>query len=56
MQVEVKVERDPSRLYKLTKGWEERKKATMEQGGGGGGETGPSSLPRRAVPLWRQRI
>lgn len=51
-QVAVKVDRDPSRLYKLTKGWEERKKARHDSAGGGA----HMDLPRRAVPSWRQRI
>ncbi len=43
--------RDPSRLHKLTAGLEERKKADLEV------KTGPClSLPKRAVPSWRQPI
>ena len=46
------VSRDPSRLLRLTAGWEERKKA-----GGGSGIGGVSlNLPRRAVPSWRQGL
>ncbi|OCU02232.1 coiled-coil domain-containing protein 112 [Xenopus laevis] len=50
-KVQVHVERDPSRLCKLTKGWEERCK-----------EIGPSGsaplqhIPHRAVPTWRQGL
>ncbi|XP_053423224.1 coiled-coil domain-containing protein 112 [Nycticebus coucang] len=50
-KVENKVSRDPSRLYKPTKGWEERTKKI--------GPTGPGPLlhiPHRAVPTWRQGI
>ena len=51
-QVEVKVSRDPSRLFKLTAGLEERKKA-----GPGSGMTGAApSMPKRAVPSWRQGV
>ncbi|XP_027725018.1 coiled-coil domain-containing protein 112 isoform X1 [Vombatus ursinus] len=50
-KVEVNVSRDPSRLYKLTKGWEER---TKERGSTG---TGPLlHLPHRAIPTWRQGL
>ncbi|XP_069481617.1 coiled-coil domain-containing protein 112 isoform X2 [Ambystoma mexicanum] len=50
-KVEIHVSRDPSRLCKLTKGWEERTK-----------EIGPTSagpllhIPHRAVPSWRQGL
>ncbi|XP_053556456.1 coiled-coil domain-containing protein 112 [Bombina bombina] len=50
-KVQVHVDRDPSRLCKLTKGWEERCK-----------ETGPIGsapllhIPHRAVPTWRQGL
>ncbi|XP_068103342.1 coiled-coil domain-containing protein 112 [Hyperolius riggenbachi] len=50
-KVEVHAERDPSRLCKLTKGWEERCKDT--------GPTGTAPLlhiPHRAVPSWRQGL
>uniref|UniRef100_A0A8C2EY42 Coiled-coil domain containing 112 n=1 Tax=Cyprinus carpio TaxID=7962 RepID=A0A8C2EY42_CYPCA len=48
-QVEAEVSRDPSRLWKLTKVWEER---TKEIGPSG---TGPVfQIFRRAVPSWRQ--
>lgn len=51
-QVEVNVSRDPSRLYKLTAGWEQRKK----EGPGTAGH-GPSlHMPHRAVPSWRQGL
>ncbi|KAG8598130.1 hypothetical protein GDO81_002507 [Engystomops pustulosus] len=48
-KVQVHVDRDPSRLCKLTKGWEERNKNI--------GPTGSAPLvhiPHRAVPTWRQ--
>uniref|UniRef100_A0A8C0HJ52 Coiled-coil domain containing 112 n=1 Tax=Chelonoidis abingdonii TaxID=106734 RepID=A0A8C0HJ52_CHEAB len=50
-RVEVHVTRDPSRLYKPTKGWEERTK-----------EIGPTDvqrllhIPHRAIPTWRQGL
>uniref|UniRef100_A0A9J8ASS8 Coiled-coil domain containing 112 n=1 Tax=Cyprinus carpio carpio TaxID=630221 RepID=A0A9J8ASS8_CYPCA len=48
-KVEAEVSRDPSRLWKLTKVWEER---TKEIGPSG---TGPMfQIFRRAVPSWRQ--
>ncbi|XP_062516857.1 coiled-coil domain-containing protein 112-like [Corticium candelabrum] len=47
-QVDVHVERDPSRLYKLTEGWENRKKDNTTSHGGA-----VVSLPKRAVPSWR---
>ncbi|KAM5191710.1 coiled-coil domain-containing protein 112 isoform 2-T2 [Mantella aurantiaca] len=50
-KVQVQVDRDPSRLCKLTKGWEERFKNT--------GPTGTAPLlhiPHRAVPSWRQGL
>ncbi|XP_075035663.1 coiled-coil domain-containing protein 112 isoform X2 [Mixophyes fleayi] len=50
-KVQVNVERDPSRLCKLTKGWEERCKNI--------GPTGSAPLlqiPHRAVPTWRQGL
>ncbi|KAM9330934.1 coiled-coil domain-containing protein 112 [Gastrophryne carolinensis] len=49
--VQVHVDRDPSRLCKLTKGWEERCK-----------NPGPTAtapllhIPHRAVPTWRQGL
>ncbi|XP_038073575.1 coiled-coil domain-containing protein 112-like [Patiria miniata] len=47
-QVEVQVERDPSRLYRLTEGWKERKKDTTSA------SNGPVlHMPHRAVPSWR---
>lgn len=52
LQVEVKVEHDPNRLFRLTAGWEERKKAGMGSGMGGS----VLSLPKRAVPSWRQGL
>ncbi|KAM8961252.1 coiled-coil domain-containing protein 112 [Pelodytes ibericus] len=50
-KVQVHVDRDPSRLCKLTKGWEERYKEI--------GPTGSAPLlhiPHRAVPTWRQGL
>ncbi|KYO48823.1 coiled-coil domain-containing protein 112 [Alligator mississippiensis] len=50
-KVEVHVTRDPSRLYKPTKGWEERTKEI--------GPTGAEPLlhiPHRAIPTWRQGL
>ncbi|XP_014316702.1 coiled-coil domain-containing protein 112 isoform X5 [Myotis lucifugus] len=50
-KVENNVSRDPSRLYKPTKGWEERTK-----------NLGPTSsgpllhIPHRAIPTWRQGV
>ncbi|XP_074851308.1 coiled-coil domain-containing protein 112 isoform X2 [Carettochelys insculpta] len=50
-KVEVHVTRDPSRLYKPTKGWEERTK-----------DIGPTDvkpllyIPHRAIPTWRQGL
>ncbi|XP_076995032.1 coiled-coil domain-containing protein 112 [Tamandua tetradactyla] len=50
-KVENNVSRDPSRLYKPTKGWEERTKKI--------GPTGSGTLlhiPHRAIPTWRQEV
>ncbi|KAM4049535.1 coiled-coil domain-containing protein 112 [Anomaloglossus baeobatrachus] len=50
-KVQVHVDRDPARLCKLTKGWEERCKDI--------GPTGSAPLvhiPHRAVPTWRQGL
>ena len=51
----MKVSHDPSRLFKLTAGWEERKKA-----GPGSGMAGAAlntlNMPKRAVPTWRQGV
>ncbi|XP_071586753.1 coiled-coil domain-containing protein 112 isoform X1 [Heliangelus exortis] len=50
-KVEICVPRDPSRLYRPTKGWEERTK-----------ETEPAAseplfhIPHRAIPAWRQGL
>ncbi|XP_009993565.1 PREDICTED: coiled-coil domain-containing protein 112 [Chaetura pelagica] len=50
-KVEIHVPRDPSRLYRPTKGWEERTK-----------EKAPAAsepllhIPRRAIPAWRQGL
>lgn len=57
--------RDPERILKPTRGWQERKRARereREEGGGGGGfggsavGVGARELPRRAVPAWRQGL
>ncbi|XP_065836243.1 coiled-coil domain-containing protein 112-like isoform X1 [Oscarella lobularis] len=54
-QVDVKVHRDPSRLYKLTEGWENRKKDAG--GSSNSASRGPiTSVPKRAVPSWRKGI
>ncbi|XP_046335321.2 coiled-coil domain-containing protein 112-like [Haliotis rufescens] len=50
-QVEMFVPRDPTRLYKPTKGWKERLK---EPGPSGGGQV--LQMPHRAVPSWRQGL
>ncbi|XP_040199671.1 coiled-coil domain-containing protein 112 [Rana temporaria] len=50
-KVQVHVDRDPSRLCKLTKGWEERFKNT-----GPSGTTPLLHIPHRAVPSWRQGL
>ncbi|XP_069887595.1 coiled-coil domain-containing protein 112 [Dipodomys merriami] len=50
-KVENNVSRDPSRLYKATKGWEERTKSIGPTG------SGPLlHIPHRAIPTWRQGI
>ncbi|XP_051056753.1 coiled-coil domain-containing protein 112 isoform X2 [Phodopus roborovskii] len=50
-KVENNVIRDPSRLYKPTKGWEERTKKIGPSG------SGPLlHIPHRAIPSWRQGI
>lgn len=51
-EVKITAERDPTRLLKLTAGWEERKKA----GTGSGMAGAVLAMPRRAVPSWRQGI
>ncbi|CAL8249305.1 unnamed protein product [Merluccius merluccius] len=54
--------RDPSRLSRPTKGWEERMKSVEASGGGGeGGRGGGGGVPlmqisHRAVPAWRQGL
>ena len=52
------MERDPDRLFRLTTGWEERKKASEEEGCQRVASIGISSreLPKRAVPAWRQGL
>ncbi|XP_032191282.1 coiled-coil domain-containing protein 112 isoform X1 [Mustela erminea] len=50
-KVENNVGRDPSRLYRPTKGWEERTKKTGPTG------SGPLlHIPHRAIPTWRQGL
>ncbi|XP_045693962.1 coiled-coil domain-containing protein 112 isoform X2 [Phyllostomus hastatus] len=50
-RVENNVSRDPSRLYKPTKGWEERTKKIGPTG------SGPLlRIPHRAIPTWRQGV
>uniref|UniRef100_UPI0020207A62 coiled-coil domain-containing protein 112 n=1 Tax=Myodes glareolus TaxID=447135 RepID=UPI0020207A62 len=50
-KVENNVSRDPSRLYRPTKGWEERTKKIGPSG------SGPLlHIPHRAIPSWRQGI
>ncbi|XP_034511777.1 coiled-coil domain-containing protein 112 isoform X2 [Ailuropoda melanoleuca] len=50
-RVENNVSRDPSRLYRATKGWEERTKKTGPTG------SGPLlHIPHRAIPTWRQGL
>ncbi|ELK11574.1 Coiled-coil domain-containing protein 112 [Pteropus alecto] len=50
-KVENNVSRDPSRLYKPTKGWEERTKKIGPSG------SGPLlHIPHRAIPTWRQGV
>uniref|UniRef100_A0A4W2C5G4 Coiled-coil domain containing 112 n=1 Tax=Bos indicus x Bos taurus TaxID=30522 RepID=A0A4W2C5G4_BOBOX len=50
-KVENHVSRDPSRLYKPTKGWEERTKKIGPAG------SGPLlHIPHRAIPTWRQGV
>ncbi|XP_036888232.1 coiled-coil domain-containing protein 112 isoform X2 [Sturnira hondurensis] len=50
-KVENNVSRDPSRLYKPTKGWEERIKKIGPTG------SGPLlRIPHRAIPTWRQGV
>ncbi|KAM5298778.1 coiled-coil domain-containing protein 112 isoform 2-T2 [Ctenodactylus gundi] len=50
-RVENNVNRDPARLYKPTKGWEERTKKIGPTG------SGPIlHIPHRAIPTWRQGI
>ncbi|XP_064339343.1 coiled-coil domain-containing protein 112 isoform X3 [Camelus dromedarius] len=50
-KVENNVRRDPSRLYKPTKGWEER---TRKIGPAGSGPL--LRIPHRAIPTWRQGV
>ncbi|XP_038625912.1 coiled-coil domain-containing protein 112 [Tachyglossus aculeatus] len=50
-KVEVNVSRDPSRLHRLTKGWEEKVKEKRPV------NEGPlMTIPHRAVPTWRQGL
>ncbi|XP_025908627.1 coiled-coil domain-containing protein 112 isoform X2 [Nothoprocta perdicaria] len=50
-KVEIHAARDPSRLYRPTKGWEERTKDI-----GPAGSEPLMHIPRRAVPSWRQGL
>ncbi|XP_072137505.1 coiled-coil domain-containing protein 112-like isoform X1 [Mobula birostris] len=50
-KVEAQIQRDPSRLFKLTKGWEEHTKNIGKCDGGP-----VLYLPHRAVPSWRKGI
>lgn len=52
-EVKITVERDPTRLLKLTAVWEERKKAGVGSGIAAGTVL---AMPRRAIPSWRQGI
>lgn len=52
-QVEVNVERDPNRLYKLTAGWQHRKDDISKSNSV---VTGSRMMPQRAVPSWRQGL
>jgi len=45
VQAEGHVSRDPSRLTRPTKGWEERMKSVEPSGGGGGGGGGREGGP-----------
>ncbi|XP_072372584.1 coiled-coil domain-containing protein 112-like isoform X4 [Scyliorhinus torazame] len=50
-KVDAQIQRDPSRLFKPTKGWAEHIKDTGQNNGG------PMLfLPHRAIPSWRQGI
>ncbi|XP_019796405.2 coiled-coil domain-containing protein 112 isoform X1 [Tursiops truncatus] len=50
-KVENNISRDPSRVYKPTKGWEERTKKIGPTG------SGPLlHIPHRAIPTWRQGV
>ncbi|XP_051875421.1 coiled-coil domain-containing protein 112-like isoform X2 [Pristis pectinata] len=50
-KVEAQIQRDPSRLFKPTKGWEEHTKDVGKSDGG------PMLyLPHRAIPSWRKGI
>lgn len=53
-EVKITAERDPTRLLKLTAGWEERKKAGVGSGIAAGAAV--LAMPRRAIPSWRQGI
>ncbi|XP_059500669.1 coiled-coil domain-containing protein 112-like isoform X3 [Stegostoma tigrinum] len=50
-KIDAQIQRDPSRLLKPTKGWEEH---TKEMGPNSGGPM--LFLPHRAIPSWRQGI
>ncbi|XP_071953020.1 coiled-coil domain-containing protein 112-like [Antedon mediterranea] len=49
--VAVNVERDPTRLYRMTKGWKER---TKDSGPSGNAQV--LHIPHRAVPSWRSGL
>ncbi|XP_056448433.1 coiled-coil domain-containing protein 112 [Gadus chalcogrammus] len=58
-KVEGHMGRDPSRLTRPTKGWEERMKSVENSGGGGeGGREGGylMQISHRAIPAWRQGL
>ncbi|XP_002732619.3 coiled-coil domain-containing protein 112-like, partial [Saccoglossus kowalevskii] len=50
-QVKVQVQRDPSRLYKLTEGWKERQKDSESSHSGQ-----MLHIPHRSVPSWRSGL
>jgi len=50
IQAVVRVDRDPERLYRLTAGWEERRKAAHDN------VIIPQAIPKRGVPNWRQGL
>ncbi|XP_043566969.1 coiled-coil domain-containing protein 112-like [Chiloscyllium plagiosum] len=50
-KIDAQIQRDPSRLLKPTKGWEQHIKETGQNGG-----VPMLFLPHRAIPSWRQGI